>query len=198
MKRIARRIIVTAIIAVVWQAARADQEGRNAFENELRILPAFTAEMSYKAGNDEASMHETARIVVLPKSGQIRIGYETLPLEIVIDRGTWHGRTTERGLKEVAQERRVRAARVGAALGFLLNPGMTEEMDTRMENRGEYVEYRVSRRPGAEGEIIWIAYRFDHRGPRSMTIGNRSGGSQEVKFEGRERLVAILGRRKSA
>ena len=132
----ATRPILAALAAssvLLGGGAAADDAGERAFANELRILPAFTAQLEHTVTVAEKTSSEVARLEMDPRRAGFRLRYRTLPIEI------WRA-----GMKVVTMPSgagkppRTRAESAGklAALLFMVGSGaMPREMDVTLAQR---------------------------------------------------------------
>ena len=97
-------------LALVSMTAIADDAGRGAFENEIRILPAFLAELTHST-TGTGRQADTAIVAVHPGSGQVWMYYASLGIEILAQRG---GIRTVSEAENLPQRWRTEAGRKGS------------------------------------------------------------------------------------
>ena len=168
---------------LVMAGAAADDAGERAFANELRILPAFTAQIEHTATRAEERTHETARLEMSPGHASFRLRYETLPIEILRVGRTLM--TVPSGAGKPPQARMERARKLAALLLILGSGAVTRQMEVMLEPHESHVEYLLS--PRDEGNAIeWIRYEFDDVGLRRAVVLERSGERHRIVLTGRE------------
>ena len=182
--RATRPAFAAAVGALVIAAgANADDAGERAFANELRILPAFTAQLEHTVTGAGATRRETARLEMDPARASFRLRYETLPIEI------WRvGRrvmTVPSAAERPARERAESAGKL-AALLFLVGSGVvTKNMDVTLEPKETQVDYVLS--PRNEGNpIAWIRCEFDGVGLLRASVLERGGELHRIVLRRRE------------
>ena len=168
---------------LVMVGAAADDAEERAFSNELRILPAFTAQIEHTATGAEESTRDTARLEMSPDHASFRLRYETLPIEI------WRVgtilMTVPAGVDKPPKARMERAGKLAALLLMLGSGAVTQQMKVMLEPHESHVEYLLS--PRDEGNAIeWIRYEFDDVGLRRAFVLERSGERHLIVLTGRK------------
>ena len=179
-----RKVPAAAVVAVfVTAGALADDAGERAFANELRILPAFTAQVEHTVIHAETNRRDTARLEMDPARARFRLRYETLPIEI------WRsGRRVVTFPSGSGQPPRDRARSAGklAALLFMIGSGAAaRHMDVTLEPKETQVDYVLSPRNEAN-PIAWIRYEFDDVGLVRASVLERSGELHRIVLSDRQ------------
>ena len=159
--------------------AAADDAGERAFANELRILPAFTAQLEHTVTVAKKTSSEVARLEMDPRRASFRLRYRTLPIEI------WRAGTKVVTMPSGAgKPPRPRAESAGklAALLFMVGSGVIpRHMDVTLAQRQAHVDYVLTPRDQAN-PIERIQYEFDHVGLRRATVFERSGAVHRIEL----------------
>ncbi|MCY4453012.1 MAG: hypothetical protein OXC01_13765 [Immundisolibacterales bacterium] len=181
----ARNLVFAAAAGAILLTvdAAADDAGERAFANELRILPAFTAQLDHTVVQGTRSSRDTARLEMDPARRSFRLCYETLPIEI------WRvGRkvvTVPTGEGRPARDRALSAGKL-AALLFMVGSGVaSKHMEVALEPKETQVDYVLS--PRNEGNpIAWIRYEFDDVGLLRASVLERSGELHRIVLSERK------------
>ena len=179
-----RQVSAAAVVAVfVTAGAAADDAGERAFANELRILPAFSAQVEHTVVRGTQSTRDTARLEMDPARASFRLCYETLPFEILRVGG--RVMTVPSGTGKPPRERAVSAGKL-AALLFMVGSGAaaSTHMEVVLESKQTQVDYVLSPRNDAN-PIAWIRYEFDDVGLARASVLERSGELHHIEFRER-------------
>ena len=182
--RATRPVLAAAMGAALLTAgAAADDAGERAFANELRILPAFTAQLEHTVTRDEESGSETARLEMDPGSASFRLRYQTLPIEIW--RAGGRVMTVPSGAGKPTPVRAERAGKLAALLFMVGSGAVTRKMDVTLEPHETHVGYVLSPRDEAN-PIEWIRYEFDGVGLHRASVLERGGELHRIVLSQRE------------
>ena len=164
--------------------AAADDAGERAFANELRILPAFTAQLEHTVTVAEKTSSEVARLEMDPRRASFRLRYRTLPIEI------WRAGTKvvtmPSGAGKPPQTRAESAGKLAALLFMVGSGAMPREMDVTLAQYRTHVNYALSPRDEAN-PIERIQYEFDDVGLVRAFVLERGGVLHRIEL--RERVL---------
>ena len=181
----ARKLVFAAAAGAILLTveAAADDAGERAFANELRILPAFTAQLDHTVVRGKESSRDTARLEMDPARASFRLCYETLPIEIwrvekrVVTVPTGEGRPPPD---------RAQSAGKLAALLFMVGSGVaSKHMDVTLEPKETQVDYVLSPRNDGNS-IAWIRYEFDDVGLLRVSVLERNGELHRIVLSERK------------
>ena len=182
------RAAAAAAAVLLAAGASADDAGERAFANELRILPAFTAELEHTVTVAEETRRETARLEMDPGSASFRLRYQTLPIRI------WRAGTRVVTLPTgVGKPPRARAESAGklAVLLFMVGSGaMPREMEVTLVQHECHVDYVLSPRDEAN-PIQRIQYEFDDVGLARAFVLERGGVLHRIELRERVSYEAV-------
>ena len=179
-----RQVSAAAIVAVFLSpGTAADDAGERAFANELRILPAFTAQVEHTVIHAETSRRDKARLEMDPARARFRLRYETLPIEIW--RAGQRVVTIPSGTGRPPRDRAESAGKL-AALLYMVGSGVAaKHMDVTLMPRVTQVAYLLSPRNDAN-PIAWIRYEFDDVGLARASVLERSGELHRIVLSERK------------